>query len=257
MKALLSIIASLVIVSSAHALPTFQEVKDSYKKSDAILMDRHGKAIHELRVDSKGRRLDWINIKDISPALIKAVIRSEDKRFYEHHGVDWMAVGSAVIKNVFVGTPRGASTITMQLVSILDKKLKPKTSKRTLDQKWNQINAATEMERAWTKDEIFEAYLNLITFRGELRGISAASRGLFDKEPSGLNEEEALILAALIRSPNAGIEDVTKRACILGSSLKSDIRCDDIKVLAQKALAGAYSVRQRISLSTSCGTSTF
>ena len=118
-----------IVVSFAHALPTFQEVENSYKKSDAVLLDRHGKVIHELRVDSKGRRLDWISIKDISPALIKTVIHSEDRRFYEHHGVDWKAVGSTVIKNVFAEAPRGASTITMQLVSILDKKLKPKSSK--------------------------------------------------------------------------------------------------------------------------------
>ena len=237
-----------IVVSFAHALPTFQEVENSYKKSDAVLLDRHGKVIHELRVDSKGRRLDWISIKDISPALIKTVIHSEDRRFYEHHGVDWKAVGSTVIKNVFAEAPRGASTITMQLVSILDKKLKPKSSKRTLSQKWNQINAAKEIEKTWTKDEIFEAYLNMITFRGELRGVSAASRGLFDKEPSGLSEGEALILASLIRAPNAMVEDVIKRACILGSSIKSSVRCDDIKVSVQKTLTGAYSIRQRSSL---------
>ena len=67
-----------------------------------------------------------------------------------------------------------------------------------------------EIEKTWTKDEIFEAYLNMITFRGELRGVSAASRGLFDKEPSGLSEGEALILASLIRAPNAMVEDVIK-----------------------------------------------
>jgi len=236
------------MAASAHAMPSYQEIKDSYKKSDAVLLDRHGKVIHELRVDPKGRRLDWISIKDISPSLIKAVIQSEDQRFYEHQGVDWKAVGSASIKNLFNRTPRGASTITMQLVSFLDKNLKPKGVKRTFGQKWDQIQAAKDLEKTWTKDEVLEAYLALITFRGELQGIAAAARGLFGKEPSGLDEPEALILASLIRSPNARPEDVGKRACLLKDVMKADTKCEDITHLAQKTLSGPYSVKQTIAL---------
>jgi len=232
----------------AYALPFFHEVKDSYKKSDAVLLDRHGKVIHELRVDSKGRRLDWMNLKDISPALIKTVIRSEDRRFYDHKGVDWKAVGSSVLKNLFSQDRRGASTITMQLASIFDKKLRPKNLKRTLTQKWDQMTAAREIEKKWTKDEVLEAYLNLITFKGELQGVSSASRGIFGKEPSGLDETESLLLASLIRSPNSSVENVTKRACILSDSMNSGIRCEDIRTLAQKKLTGVYYVRQRSNL---------
>lgn len=248
MKTLTFATVFFIIASSAYALPSFEEVKSAYKKSDSILLDRHGKVIHELRVDSKGRRLDWVGIKDTSPALVKAVIRSEDKRFYEHHGVDWKAVGAAATGNLFAQTPRGASTITMQLVSVLDKKLKPGKIKRTLTQKWKQIDAAKNLEETWTKEEILEAYLNLVTFKGELQGITAASRGLFDKEPNGLDEAESLILASLIRSPNASVENVSKRACILGNAIKSQIQCEDIKILAKGKLIGTYSVRQKIAL---------
>lgn len=244
----LAVFIFLFVNHSAHAMPSFQEVKDSYNKSDAVLLDRHGKVIHKLRVDSKGRRLDWTGLKDISPALIKAVIYSEDRRFYEHHGVDWKAIGSTVIENIFSKTSRGASTITMQLVSILGKNLKPKGSKRTLWQKWKQINAAKEMEALWTKDEILEAYFNLITYRGELQGVSASSRGIFDKEPSGLDESEALILASLIPSPNASIEEIVKRACLFSNSNKSHVKCEDIKILAQNSLTGPYYIRQRTAL---------
>lgn len=248
MKFLFFIIITFINVSPAHALPSFQEVKDSYKKSEAVLLDRHGKAIHELRVDSKGRRLDWVNLRDISPVLINAVILSEDKRFHKHNGVDWKSVGSTVIENLLRETPRGASTITMQLVSILDKKLKPRGSKRTLSQKLKQMKDAMELEKTWSKDEILVAYLNLITFRGELQGISSASRGIFDKDTSGLNEAESLILASLIRSPNASIEDIAKRACLLSNSIRSQSKCEDIKTLAQKRLSRPYTVRQRITL---------
>ncbi len=248
MKKIFFMMFFLILSSSAYALQSFQEVKDSYRKSDAVLLDRHGTVIHELRVDPYGRRLDWINIKDISPALVTAVIHSEDRRFYAHHGVDWKAFGSAVMKNIFTKAQRGASTITMQLASILDKKLRPASSKRSLRQKWNQVKTAKEIERTWLKENILEAYLNLIAFRGELQGISAASRGLFDKVPSGLDESESLILASLIRSPNASVDDVSRRACMLGSSVQSHSECKDIKLLAQKTLNRSYSIRQKIAI---------
>lgn len=238
----------LVFVPVAHALPSFDAVKASYKKSDAVLLDRHGKVIHELRVDPGGRRLDWAGIRDISPALIKAVIHSEDRRFYEHSGVDWRAVGSSAVRNLFSASPRGASTVTMQLASVLDRNLKPKYSKKTLLQKLAQMKAAKEIEKSWEKGEILEAYLNLITFRGELQGISAASRGLFDKTPDGIDEAESLILASLIRSPNAPLKSVTRRACTLGNSIRSPAKCEDIRVLAEKTLSGPYSIRQRTAL---------
>ncbi|HWR58162.1 MAG TPA: transglycosylase domain-containing protein, partial [Thermodesulfovibrionales bacterium] len=244
----LSVFFSFCLINLAHALPSFDEVKNSYKKSDAVLLDRHDRVIHELRVDAKGRRLDWANIRDISPSLIKAVVRSEDRRFYEHSGVDWRAVGSAAITNLFSHITRGASTITMQVASMLDNTLKRKNSKKTFRQKWDQMKLAGELERTWTKEQILEAYLNLITFRGELQGISAASRGLFDKEQSGLNETEALVLASLIRSPNASAEDVIKRACALKRSEDDKAECADIAALGRKTLTGAYHVRQRVTL---------
>src|SRR3990172_6480589 len=135
------LIFPFLFVTYAFATSTFNEVKNSYKKSDAVLLDRHGRIIHELRVDEKGRRLEWISLKDISPSLIKAVIHSEDKRFYDHYGVDWRATMVAIFESLITTNNRGASTITMQLASILDKELKPKESRRTLSQKWKQIRA--------------------------------------------------------------------------------------------------------------------
>ncbi len=248
MKTLLLILVIFVTASNAYALPSFQEVKDSYRKSDAVLLDRHGEVIHELRVDAKRRRLDWTELKDISPSLIKAVIHSEDKRFYEHHGVDWRALGSAAVKNIFTKKERGASTIAMQLAAMLDKRLKPGKSKRTLSQKWDQIETAREIDGTWSKDAILEAYLNLVTFRGELQGIAVASRGIFDKEPAGLDGAESAILASLIRSPNAQVNDVTKRACALSTSMKAQASCEHIKKLAVDRLSAPYAVRPRIGI---------
>ncbi|MBF0319697.1 MAG: penicillin-binding protein 1C [Nitrospirae bacterium] len=219
-------------------------MRDSYKASEAVLLDRHMEVIHELRTDAKGRRLAWQSLKDISPSLIEAVIHIEDKKFYAHHGVDWRALASIAIKRFTAGTRRGGSTITMQLASILNEGFKPKKGRRSFAQKISQIKAALALERQWKKDEILEAYLNLVTYRGELSGIGAASRGLFDKDPSGLTQVQSLLLAVLIGAPNATYQAVGQRACLF--ALNAAVPCEEIKKSAYEALSSPYQLRQRI-----------
>ncbi|MCC6715054.1 MAG: penicillin-binding protein 1C [Gammaproteobacteria bacterium] len=200
---------------------THAQVRAAHQSSEARLLDRHGAIIHELRIDERGRRLEWTPIEAISPALIEAVVHAEDRRFLGHHGVDWLGAAAALWSNAAGdGARRGASTITMQLAAQLDPALRPRDGKRTLAQKWAQIERARGLERAWTKAQILEAYLNLITYRGELQGIAAASRGLFEKEPGGITRPEAALLAALIRAPNAGAGRVARRACTLETQLR-------------------------------------
>jgi len=203
----------------ANALPTFQEVQQSYVKSDSLLLDRRGEVLHELRTDPLRRRLDWTSIKNISPVLKEAVIQAEDRRFYEHGGVDYRSIGAALIQGLTSEGLRGASTITMQLASALDKQLQTQKGRRSIWQKERQILNAWEIEKGWSKAKILEAYLNLVTFRGELQGILAASRGLFAKDPHGLDQSESLILASLIRSPNAPSSELVKRVSHLNQAM--------------------------------------
>lgn len=243
----INLFLSGLLIAPAEALPTYKEVRENYQKSEGVLLDRHGEVIHELRVDRHGRRLDWVALKDVSPALITAVLQSEDRRFYEHSGVDWKALAAAAIKNLFSSGQRGASTISMQLAGMLEHALKPKKSKRrTIAQKWDQIQAARDLEQHWTKEQVLEAYLNLISYRGELQGIHAASQGLFGKEPSGLIDAESLLLAALIRSPNASPDIVAKRACILAASYTPNTACPNMTALAKGRLTGPFAIRQSI-----------
>lgn len=231
-------------------IPAFRAVKNSYKESDAQLRDRHGHIIHELRVDYDGRRLEWTTLNDISPALMNAVIASEDKRFFKHSGVDVTALAHAAYGSVFSGGQRGASTITMQLASMMKKDLKPKkgNTKRGYEQKLKQMRYALILERNWSKREILEAYLNFVTFKGELAGISAASRGLFDKDTSGLDEYESLILASLIRSPNATAGNVMKRAGKLSLQMKVDGNNNELEERIRKIFEKPYTVRQAADL---------
>ena len=202
-----------VCAHSAGATSTFDQVKLAYRPSETLILDRHGEALHRLRTDASVRRAQWMSLADISPALRAALVLSEDKRFYEHGGVDWAAVSSAAWANLWNNKTRGASTITMQLSGLLDEDLRRGSSGRTVVQKVGQTLSAQRLERSWRKDQILEAYLNLVPFKGELVGIDALSRSLFGKAAQGLDLREAAVAAALVRAPNAPTGQVAQRAC--------------------------------------------
>ncbi len=247
-RLLLLFILILLLNSNAHALPTYQEVRQSYIRSDSLLLDRYGDVLHGLRVDKERRRLDWTPLKSISPALIEAVIQAEDRRFFEHGGVDYRSMGAALIQGLSSESLRGASTITMQLASLLDKALQSKSGRRSIWQKERQIRSAWAIEAHWSKAEIFEAYLNLVTFRGELQGILAASKGLFGKDPHGLDQSESLVLSSLIRSPNAPSMEVSKRALLLNRVLNWQVGGDDIQAKVRQVFLGPHPVRPEAAL---------
>jgi penicillin-binding protein 1C len=238
----------LLLPAFALALPTYDEVRKSYVSTEGLLLDRHGTVIHELRVDRNGRRLDWVTLEQVSPAFLRAVVRAEDKRFYEHGGVDWLALTDAALDSMFSSKPRGASTLSMQVAAMLEQSLRARSQRRTMGQKWDQIQAARELERKWSKRQILEAYLNLSTFRGEVQGVGAAARALFGKEADGLDEREALILAVLLRGPNAKPDVVLKRACTLAQSLEPRQSCDGLQQLAETHLSGVPNIVPRVAL---------
>ncbi len=193
--------------------PSFAQVKAAFRPSETWLLDRQGQPLHRLRTDDRARRGAWVALDEVSPALRQALVLSEDKRFYEHSGVDWRAVGAAAWGNLWREKTRGASTLTMQLAGLLDDDLRQSGQGRSLRQKIGQAVMARRLEGGWRKDEILEAYLNLVPLRGELVGLDALARALFGKAAHGLNAPEAALTAALVRAPNAGTDRVTQRAC--------------------------------------------
>jgi len=240
-----TLILLLFLNGAANALPTYKEVCQSYVKSDSLLLDRDGEPLYELRTDRVRRRLDWTPLKNISPALRVAVVKAEDKRFYEHPGVDYISIGAAVIRGLSSESLRGASTITMQLASLLGRELQAGKERRSIWQKGKQVFKAWEIEKSWSKQEILEAYLNLVTFRGELQGIAAASRGIFGKDPHGLDQTESLILASLIRSPNASSSEIIKRVSHLIKVMGWEIGEDEIYSKVRQVFLGPNLPRPR------------
>jgi penicillin-binding protein 1C len=231
-----------------HALPTYEEVQQSYVKSDSLLLDRHGEVLYELRTDKVRRRLDWTSLKNISPALRVAVVKAEDRRFYEHPGFDYKSMGAAVIQGLTSESLRGASTISMQLASLLNRELQPKKERKSIWQKGRQVIEAWEIEKGWSKQEILEAYLNLVTFRGELQGIAAASRGIFGKDPHGLDQSESLILASLIRSPNTSSTELVRRVSHLNKVMDWQIGEEEIHSKVKQLFFGPNLLRPRMDL---------
>src|SRR6266446_932944 len=194
---LAGLLASPALIPSTSVRP-FSEIRRRWHPSDVRLLDRHGELLDEIRSDPNGRRLSWTPLPEVSQAMIAAVIKSEDRRFYQHKGIDYRAMAAAALARA-IGHRRGGSTITMQLAALIQEG--PRS--HTLLYKFQQARMARALERKWTKDQILEAYLNLVTYRGEFQGIRSAATFLFGKEPHGITQPEAEIMAVLLRAPNA------------------------------------------------------
>ncbi len=244
----LAILVICAWIFSCTEPPKFSEVRARWHPSDAQLLDRNGEPLHEIRIDRHGRRLAWTRLADISPALQAEVIASEDHRFARHRGVDLVAIAGALVESALGKPARGASTITMQLTAMLDPALRRVTHHRGVLQKLAQIRAASALERRWTKTEILESYLNLVTWRGELQGIGAASRIMFGKAPHGINRAEAIVLASLLRAPNAARPVVERRALKLRQGTLNAPGRDDIATALDLAFAHSPSGFARLSL---------
>jgi penicillin-binding protein 1C len=246
-RAAAATLAAAVLAFGARAAPPdLARVQAGFRSSESLLLDRYGEPLHELRTDPTRRRLEWVPLDRISPALVATVIAAEDRRFHEHRGVDWVALLGAVRDNLAGGRRRGASTITMQLAAMLDEDLRAGAGGRSFAQKWRQARAAQALESRWRKEEILEAYLNLVPWRGELQGVAAAARGLFGKHPGGLDREESALLAALLRAPNASPAAVARRACALPAPPDAPLECHRVERLAAMHLGAKPRIRVRL-----------
>ena len=144
---------------------------------------------------------DRISVKyrDISPYLIQALVATEDKRFYDHYGID----GEGLLRAItFLGSKGGASTITMQTAkNIFTDNWGTRNKLLRIIQKIKESIIAVKLERKFTKQEIITLYLNTVPFSENLFGVSNASRSFFQKEPDRLTIEEAALLIGMINAP--------------------------------------------------------
>src|SRR6266478_1166648 len=159
--------------------------------------DRNGKLLRvTLSADQKFRI--WTPLEEISPGLIDATLRYEDKYYARHPGVNPIALARGAAELLrFHRATTGGSTITMQLA-----RLRFHLHTRTISGKLEQIMRALELERHYSKNQILEAYLNLAPYGRNLEGIGAASEIYFDKPASNLSRPEAIALSVIPQSPS-------------------------------------------------------
>jgi len=160
------------------------------------LEDRNGVLLREVLSD-EGGQCRWVGLSEISPALIKVTIASEDRSFPVHSGVNPFSIVRAIFQNLkSARVVSGASTITQQVVRNVYH------FNRDLPSKLLETWLAVRLEHTLSKPEILAQYLNRISYGNQARGIEAASRLYFDKPASDLSLAEAAFLAALPRSPS-------------------------------------------------------
>ncbi len=141
---------------------------------------------------------ELVPLADLPPHLVDAFISVEDRKFYSHWGVDLFGIMRAVVKNVLAGeTVQGGSTITQQLARNLFDMFED-----TLTRKIKEALLAMRIERAYSKDEILEMYLNQIYFGGGAHGVEAAAQTFFGKSARKLTVGESSLLAGLPKNPS-------------------------------------------------------
>ncbi|HEX6141773.1 MAG TPA: PBP1A family penicillin-binding protein [Geminicoccaceae bacterium] len=158
------------------------------------LLDHEGEAFA-----SFGQRFgDYVDLEQISDWLPKAAVAVEDRRFWQHPGIDPLGIGRALIRNIQAGrVVEGGSTISQQLA-----KLAFLTPERSLSRKIKEALYTVWLEARLDKEEILEAYLNRVYFGGGAYGVDAAAERYFDKTAADLSLAESAMLAGLIRAPS-------------------------------------------------------
>ncbi|MCO6430854.1 MAG: transglycosylase domain-containing protein [Deltaproteobacteria bacterium] len=190
--------AALLVVSTHLALTPAPEtlLPEAPKFAKLSISDRNGMPLSVTYQNSLNYH-DFIPIHALPPFLREAFVLSEDKRFYQHDGVDWLARLSAALQNIrSLKVVRGASTITEQAVRIL------RPRKRSLWARWLEGWEASRFERRFSKNEILEFYLNEVPYGSNRRGVQQAARYYFNRDLSTLNKKEMLALVVLVRAPS-------------------------------------------------------
>ncbi len=164
--------------------------------SIVMVQNESGQYVEYQRI--AGVQREWAGLNEIPVNLQNAVVAIEDERFNEHYGVDWKRTISAVANLIlhFNDNEYGGSTLTQQLVKNLTG-----NDDHNIQRKVTEIFTAIEMEEYYTKDEILQAYLNIIPLTGTIEGVGAGARYYFGKEVGELTLAECAVLASITNNP--------------------------------------------------------
>lgn len=182
-------------------MPNLYQLENPVNKYASQAVSSDGKLLGTWSY-SRANRI-FVDYEDLSPWLVKALIATEDERFYSHSGIDYRALARAVVKRVILGQSNagGGSTITQQLAKQLYTDVAQTTMERAL-QKPIEWVIAVKLERYYTKEEIITMYLNYFDFLHNAVGIKTAAKTYFNKEPKNLSTCEAATLIGMCKNPS-------------------------------------------------------
>ncbi|MFZ6003532.1 MAG: transglycosylase domain-containing protein [Actinomycetota bacterium] len=183
-------VAGLAVLWQAVELPA-----DPPKIRSALVVDAKGRELAVLSQD--GQRFE-VSLDEVAPVVVDALIAAEDRRFFDHDGVDPVGVSRALWVNLTSDDVQGGSTLTQQLV-----KNEYLNGERSLWRKAREAVLSVKLERTADKDEILERYLNTVYFGRGAYGIEAAARSYFDSSAKDLDLGQAALLVGLLKSPEA------------------------------------------------------
>ena len=198
------------------------------------------KATNDVSIQEKVKEIksrdSYVSYDEINENLLKATVAIEDRRFYEHHGVEYRSMARALYQNVVARDIRGGgSTITQQLAKNMYYTYQPSYLRKV-----SEIFTAYDLEKELSKKEILELYVNVINYGDNHIGIREASEGYFHKKPKDLTLDEATLLAGLPQSPAnyqlSNHEDVARRRQIqvLNAMVRESMINEDEKMAVIK-----------------------
>ncbi|MGZ5834527.1 MAG: penicillin-binding protein 1A [Telluria sp.] len=219
----LSVLFAVYVALLFPLTPGIEDVKQARVARPTVVMSSDGR---ELASFEQGLQ-EKVSLSQISPHVITALVATEDRRFYEHHGVDFTRIAGAMLANL-KGDAQGGSTITQQLARNMFRD--EIGNARNINRKLKELITAFKIENTYSKTEILEAYLNTVPFLYNTFGIEMAARTYFDKPAAQLNEVEAATLVGMLKG-TAYYNPVTKPE---RSKARRNV------VLAQMLKAGAF-----------------
>ncbi|EGK8010386.1 penicillin-binding protein 1C [Campylobacter lari] len=218
--------------------------KDLFKGTYSKVLFDKNKEILSVFLDSNEQ---WHLESEFIPQKLKsAVLLYEDKNFYSHYGVDFLALIRAFKNNIFSSKRSGASTISMQTIKLLEQ------NKRTYFNKFNEIIKAFALESTYEKDEILKLYLNNAPYGGNLVGVASAGLFYFEKDLKDLTWSEAALLAVLPNNPGLiNLEKnkdklLKKRNVLLDRLFEKGYFSKDILTLAKAEKLPSFKTRKNL-----------
>ena len=200
--------------------PAIADVRQARMASPTVVVSSDGR---ELASFERGVQ-ERVRLSQVSPHVVTALIATEDRRFYDHHGVDFTRIAGALVANL-KGDAQGGSTITQQLARNMFRDEIGRA--RNINRKLKELITAIKIENTYSKTEILEAYLNTVPFLYNTYGIEAAARTYFGKPAARLDENEAATLVGMLKgtayyNPVTNPErSLARRNVVLGQMLKA------------------------------------